>query len=228
MAIEISKGLRRPQGFNPLRDIQMGEHGNMWYVIQTNTGKEREMAELIRRKIPEQYYEACFVIERECMRKQDGTYKSVSTILFNSYVFVITDKPLDLHFELKRIPLLTKMLWDDENYFIPVAPEEQEFLSKLLGWEERDSNDNSGKLPGNKTGQFEVGKSCPNYKSCIVRLSTVELDTEGQIIRAKGPLQQFLDCIVRQRIRRRYVWIRQNFLGTERILLLGIRLETDG
>ena len=55
----------------------------------------------------------------------------------------------------------------------------------------------------------------------------MEVDAQGQIIRADGPVGVYFDRIVKQRLRKRYVWIEQELLGRKREVYLGIRLKED-
>ncbi len=43
----------------------------MWYVIQTQTGGEEELVGLIGKIISKEYYEECFCMNRECVRKTE-------------------------------------------------------------------------------------------------------------------------------------------------------------
>ena len=44
----------------------------MWYVIQTQTGREQELTECIERVLKGNGYRACFVIEQECVWRSAG------------------------------------------------------------------------------------------------------------------------------------------------------------
>ena len=60
-----------------------------------------------------------------------------------------------------------------------------------------------------------------------VRLSTVTVDREGNILESGKPLRYFLDYVVKKRLRLRYVMIRIHLFGREREIKLGIRVEGD-
>ena len=117
--------------------------------------------------------------------------------MFPGYVFVDTDCPKELYYELKSVPKLTKLLKNEEEIFLGVEEEEQKFLENIQS------------------------------EGHLVRRSLVKLDEEKQIIEADGAVGKYFDQIIKQRIRKRYVLIRQQFLGREREILLGIRLEED-
>ncbi len=169
----------------------------MWYVIQTRTGEEDELITMIKQIVPKEYYEECFYIKRERFRKVGGEYEVDLYPLFPAYVFVVTDDPQRLFLELKRVPKLTKLLSDQQDSFFCVEEDEEMFLRSVQDEEH------------------------------VVRRSLVEVDEDGQIVWADGPVGVYYDRIVKQRLRKRYVWIEQEFLGRRRKIYLGIRLKED-
>ena len=58
----------------------------MWYVIQTQTGREQELTECIERVLKGNGYQACFVIEQECVWRNAGELLEYQKPLFPSYV----------------------------------------------------------------------------------------------------------------------------------------------
>lgn len=171
----------------------------MWYIIQTITGKEQQLIEIINKKIPKQYYEKTFYINRECARKIDGHYQLCQELMFPGYIFVITKTPGDFFVELKNIPYFSKMLHDEEFNCYTVTESEQHFLESLIG------ND-------------------PDH---TVRMSIAQIDSDGKIISATNPLGQYLDKIVRQRLRKRYACIEEKMLGGTKRMMFGFWLEED-
>ena len=101
--------------------------------------------------------------------------------------------------QLKKVPQFTRILGKDGQEFQPVSQEEETFLKRLLHGD-------------------------PDY---TVRLSTVEVDEQGNIISCGEPLLGYLDRVVKKRIRLRYVVIRVQLFGREREILLGIRVDGD-
>ena len=65
----------------------------MWYVIQTQTGREQELTECIERVLKGNGYQACFVIEQECVWRNAGELLEYQKPLFPSYVIADTDTP---------------------------------------------------------------------------------------------------------------------------------------
>ncbi len=169
----------------------------MWYVIQTRMGEEEELITMIKRMIPQGYYEECFSIRRERFRRVKGECEIDLYPLFPAYVFVVTENPERMFLELKRVPKLTKLLSDQQDSFFYVEKEEEKFLKSVQDEEH------------------------------VVRRSLVEVNSEGKIVRADGPVGVYFDKIVKQRLRKRYVWIEQEFLGKKREVYLGIRLKED-
>ena len=99
--------------------------------------------------------------------------------------------------ELKRVPKLAKLLSDQQDSFFCVEKAEEIFLRRVQDEEH------------------------------VVRRSLVEVDSEGKIVRADGPVGVYFDRIVKQRLRKRYVLIEQEFLGKKREVYLGIKRKED-
>ncbi len=169
----------------------------MWYVIQTQTGGECKLVELIEKMIPKKYYDECFCMNRECVRKIGNEYEIFLRPLFPAYIFVVTKEPKKLFFELKRVPRLTKLLNDQEDTFFSVSKEEELFLKNVQD------------------------------EDHVVKRSLVEVDGEGTIVNAEGAVGVYLRHVVRQRLRKRYVCVEQEFLGEKRKIYLGIKLKED-
>lgn len=169
----------------------------MWYVIQTTAGAEENLVEMVHKILSIDCYIDCFYIKRECIRKSPEGYQLYQVPLFPAYVFIETYCPRELYYELKSVPKLTKLLSSEEEIFLGVSEEEQKFLENIQD------------------------------EQHIVRRSTVKVNKDGLIVSAKGPLEQYTDCIVRQRLRKRSVWIEQRFLGRKRKILLGIKLDNE-
>ena len=60
-----------------------------------------------------------------------------------------------------------------------------------------------------------------------MKLSTVEVDDEGQVKSAAGVLKPYLNQITRQRLRHRYVTARVRLFNRQEDVLFGIRMEGD-
>ncbi len=171
----------------------------MWYVVQTETGKEADLVKLVKMVVHPSAYEKCFSIKREAVWRLKGACIRRTERMFPGYVFAITDTPLEFFKQLKRFPLYSKILgWEDPE-FTAVSDEEEQFLKSLLDEDAEDT----------------------------VRLSPVITDKEGNIRRYGGVLEQYSPLIVKKRIRLRYVLIRKEILGRVREIYIGIRLCGD-
>ena len=175
------------------------EKCGMWYVIQTETGREQELVKCIENILAGNSYRACFVIGQECVWRNAGKLKIYQKPLFPSYVIADTDTPEAFFLALKQVPKLSRLLRTDSDFW-EVREEERQLLCRMMG-----------------RGEYQY----------IVRRSLVTLDENGAIIKADGPLSFFLDKIVRKRIRKRVVTVEVEILREKRRVELGIRLDGD-
>lgn len=180
----------------------------MWYAIQTKTGREQELQDLLKKYRDETGYRNCFQLKRETVRRYQGDCIIYTETLFPGYLFVDTDDPLTLYVKLKKTPKFSKLLGreeisgaedDEEPVFHAISSDEQKFLENLMG----------------------------DDAEYVVRLSPVEVDEERNITKCGGALAHYKDGIVKKRIRLRYVVIRLTLLGRTREVKLGIRLKGD-
>ena len=119
----------------------------MWYVMQTITGKEQELADVIWRVLTgeRKKYERCFVLYQEYDRRSGGKLEACIEVLFPSYVFVETDAPEEFFLELKHVPKMSKLL-GAEGFFWSINKEEELFLQRML--EKSDAGYDGIDLPG--------------------------------------------------------------------------------
>lgn len=59
----------------------------MWYVIQTITGKEQELVDLVYKMLPKTVYKECFFLKRQLLKRLGGEWLEVTETLFPAYVF---------------------------------------------------------------------------------------------------------------------------------------------
>ena len=175
----------------------------MWYVIQTMAGKEQELVGTIRKMVPPDSYESCFFLKRQLLKRLGGAWLEITETLFPAYVFVETDKPEEIFFQLKKVPEFTKLLGDTVEEFIPLEESEQDFLEVLC---------RNGKAEG---------------QDKLVKLTRVWLGADGKVERLDGPLEYFKGQIVRVNLRKRYAMIEIPLRGKMQTVLLGIRLEKN-
>jgi len=183
----------------------------MWYVIQTITGKEQELVEAVHRMIPKKVYKECFFMKRQLLKRLGGEWLEVTETLFPAYVFLDTEEPDLLFYELKRVPEFSKLLGDNQGMFIPLEESECVFLQKLLGicGEEKEER------PFAADGRF------------LVKITRVWLDNTGAVKRLAGPLEAFRGKILRMNLRKRYAIVETPMRGEIQTAMLGIKLEKD-
>ena len=63
----------------------------MWYAIQTKTGREQELQDLLKKYRDETGYRNCFQLKRETVRRYQGDCIIYTETLFPGYLFVDTD-----------------------------------------------------------------------------------------------------------------------------------------
>ncbi len=169
----------------------------MWYVIQTMTGREEELVRMIRRQLSRESYTDCFVAYYERIwRKQRQSLVHVER-LFPGYVFIVTENPQEIYFQLKTVPAMSKLISDGMFTFLPLEQGEEEFLRDML------ADDH------------------------IIRLSFVDKDVKGRVRQVSGPLKRYLNQVERYQYKKRYALIRLQLLGQERTAALGIILPED-
>ena len=169
----------------------------LWYAIQSYTGKEEQLAEMIRRVVPERYYGECFVpyFERlRCWRQQNQVH---ILRLFPGYLFISTDSIEAVFQCLKRVPAMSKILTAGAFEFTPLYDSEAEFLKEILDADH------------------------------IVRLTYTATDGKGHVTYMAGPLEKCRDRIETYKFRDRYAQVRLTIAGQEKTVRMGIILNDD-
>ena len=169
----------------------------LWYAIQSYTGKEEQLTEMIRRVVPEENYAECFVpyFERlRCWRQQNQIH---ILRLFPGYLFLSTDD-IDAVFRcLKNVPAMSKILTAGAFEFTPLYDSEAEFLNGILDADH------------------------------IVRLTYTATDGKDNVTYMAGPLAECRDRIEAYKFRDRYAQVRLTIAGQEKTVRMGIILNDD-
>ena len=168
-----------------------------WYVLQTRTGEEERLTELIRKIVPENLYGECFVVYQEQLRRRKQKNFIHVRRVFPGYVFITSREPEELFLCLKQVPAMSKMMADDEFFFLSVEREEAEFLKQIMD------------------------------EDHVICLSYLETDGKGKIRQVSGPLKDCMSQIVRFQYGKRYVLVHLKLLGEEKTVLMGIVLKED-
>ena len=72
----------------------------------------------------------CFTPKYERMKRYHGQWHREERPMFPGYLFFITDRIDEIHYEQKRLPQLTKILGTGAE-FIPLSEKEVEMLAKI-------------------------------------------------------------------------------------------------
>ena len=168
-----------------------------WYVIQTYTGGEEKLVEMIRQIVPRQYYGDCFVVysEQLCHRQQENQIHVLR--LFPGYIFISSEEIEGLFSYLRKVPAMTKIIASDDFAFTPLYKGEAEFLLNIMD------------------------------KEHIVRLSYVATDGRDHVTYLSGPLEKCREQILSYRFRKRYAVVRLQLEGQEKEVKLGTILNDD-
>ena len=169
----------------------------LWYAIQTYTGKEEQLTEMIRRVVPETFFGECFVpyFERlRCWRQQNQIH---ILRLFPGYIFISTDDIEGVFQYLKKVPAMSKIMTTGAFEFTPLYDDETEFLKGILDADH------------------------------IVRLTYAATDGKGRVTYLSGPLEKCCGRIHAYKFRDRYAQVRLTISGQEKTVRMGIILNDD-
>ena len=157
----------------------------MWYAVWIRTGQEEKLLKLCREKITDrQVMEDCFLPKYERAWREKGQWGKKEEILFPGYLFFVTDHPLLLGQELKKIPEFTKILGDEDGA-IPLYEHEVDFLKKYTN-DEHVMEMSMGFLEGDKLVITEG--ALKDYEGKVVhidrhkRLATLEMEFFGRVV----------------------------------------------
>lgn len=99
----------------------------MWYVIQVQTGQERQMAELVERVAKPKAVDECFFPQYETEIKVRGRFVRVAKPLFGGYVVAVSNAPERIARILRELPQFAHLLTQGGR-FAPLTPEEVELI----------------------------------------------------------------------------------------------------
>ena len=168
-----------------------------WYLLKTWIGREEEVAGEIRRNVPNDLYNECFVIYQERIwRKQQRSTVQLKSV-FPGCIFLTCPVAKVSWQQLERIPAISRLIAFGGLSMFPMMEEDARFLEKISGDEH------------------------------IIRLSYVLKDEEGNIRKLSGPLKDFLGQVERNQFKKRYVMARHRLWGEEKLFVLGIALKED-
>lgn len=169
----------------------------LWYVIQTYSGKEEKLVEMIHRMVPAECYGECFVIYYEQLRDRKQKNQIHILRLFPGYIFISSDDVERIFQHLKMVPAMSKIMTAGAFVFTPLYEGEAEFLMGIM------DDDH------------------------IVRLTYAATDGKDHISFLSGPLEKCKTLVKEYRFRDRYAMVRLRIMGQEKIVRMGIILNND-
>lgn len=191
--------------------MKVGET-DMYYVLQVAPGEEDKTERHIMVIIPDDLYKQCFHPTRHMRKKFHGKWVDTHEKLLPGYVFITTENAKELFLELKKVPMLTKLVGRDEEYFVKLPERDVEWLVKFMGCDgQKDSRDAGGKAGGDLQ-KYEVG------------LSQVSFDGENGVKIISGPLKGLEGIIKRINLHKRMAEVEVPFMNRRTKIYLGIEL----
>lgn len=171
-----------------------------YYVLQIAPRDEEKTEIHIRKILPENVYDQCFHPTRLIRKKFHGKWVEAHEKLLPGYVFVTTEDAEGLYLQLKKIPLLTKMLGRDMEHFVRLSRQEEQWLDLLL---KKDG-------PRNAPERNEVG------------LSQIDI-SEGNAIRIiSGPLEEMQGMVRKINLHKMIAEVEVPFMNGSTVIHLGI------
>lgn len=169
----------------------------LWYLLKTWTDREEEVVKEIRRAVPPQMYDECFVLYQERIwRKQQKSVVQLRPV-FPGCAFLTCPEGKPIWHQLESIPAVSRLIAFGSLTILPMMAEDARFLEKISGTEH------------------------------IVRLSYVMKDEEGNISRLSEPLRTFQGQVDKIQYKKRYAMVHHRLWGEERAFVLGIVLKED-
>ncbi len=172
----------------------------MWYVVQTQTGNEHMVMELLEKLAQPGVINNVFMPAFEDVRKKDGVAHISLRRLFPGYFFVDTKDPEIVFDTLKQIPEFARLLGAEENdgikLFLPVEPNDEEFLDSLM-------------------------------MNGVMKVSYIKRSKNGRIEHIIGPLSKYINKVIKFDISRRRAIVQAEIFGKERKLKFGLWTEED-
>ena len=188
------------------KNLTEREHMQMnYYVLQVTPREEEKTEAHIRKIVPDDLYDQCFHPTRLMRKKFHGKWMEVREKLLPGYVFITTENAQMLYLKLKNIPLLTKMLGKDLEYFVRLSKREEEWLELLLKRNEAGNN-------SQKNEKNEVG------------LSRIDITEGNQIRVVSGPLKDMEGMVKKINLHKMIAEVEVPFMNGSTVIHLGVEM----
>lgn len=172
----------------------------MYYVMQVAPGKEAETEKYILERIPDEYYSSCFYPVRYVRKKFHGKWYDRCEKLLPGYVFIKSENVYGLYLELKKVPMLTRLLGQDKEFVTALTGQETAWLEKII----------PVVLEGTTKAE--------------IPLSSVEVGKDDEIKILCGPLKNMAGMIKKINLHKRIAEIEVKFMGRTTTIHLGIEM----
>lgn len=173
------------------------------YVLQVAPGEEEKAETYIKKMLPAGSWEKCFHPTRIVRKKFHGKWVEMRERLLPGYVFVTAEDAAGLYVQLQKIPILTKFLGKDGEYFVKLAKEEEQWLNRLLG-------------PGNPSAGGKGGEE--------VGLSQIAFDEGNEVRIVSGPLKDMQGLVRKINLHKRVAEVEVPFMSGSTVIYLGIEM----
>ena len=181
------------------------EDGRMhmnYFVLQVAPREEEKTETHIRKLLPAGLYGQCFHPTRMIRKKFHGKWVEVHERLLPGYVFITTDDAAELYTQLKKVPLLTRLLGMETDSFVRLSEREERWLDRLLG----------------------QSAGCASSDKNEVGLSQIDIQ-EGNAIRiVSGPLKDLEGMIRKINLHRMIAEVEVPFMKGETVIHLGVEM----
>lgn len=101
-----------------------------WYVVQVSTGRERAVADLMRRRIPADVLSEAFWPQYQTQMKRGGNWVLHTKPLLPGYLVAVSPDVEALSAYVKRAPEFVRLLTMGEG-FVPLMPEERDLIGRF-------------------------------------------------------------------------------------------------
>lgn len=163
------------------------------YVLYVGTGNEDGTSRLIRKLVEDEAFDEVFSPTFEKRIKRAGTWRTVEAQLIPGYLFIVTRDMDLLRKQLWSVPALTKLLTMGDQ-FVPLGPDETEWLDQLTHPFERTVGFSEGYIVGDR------------------------------VVITAGPLMGHESEIIKIDRRKRFGYLRFSVMGREKDIKVGLEI----
>ena len=98
-----------------------------WYALQALTGKEQDVAAMLRRAGIQ-----AVAPEEQCLERRGGEWQTIRKPLLPGYVLIHVDMTVTLYYNLTRKPHVLKLIGGAGDKFAPIPDEQIQILHDFM------------------------------------------------------------------------------------------------